>query len=1317
MPPEQLSDDNIQNFMFFFNAVKEPICVTDLQGNIIKSNNSWNHTFCPTGDQDLNNLTSILHPDDRQTLVNSLLDLTEKKNIKIECLSYLKNCKYQPFEWQLNSKNEFAYIIAFEKTVSSFNSKEFIAQRIIRKEGSFAIRLTLKKNQGFDRFTDDLLSDNIKNIIKGLKINAGYLYILDEETNVFSLLEFSVYAESQEVVHNVINHFDHNFTGILGETIRSGKSIIVNEVQDAFISVLLNENIENQLFNFITVPVFKDETVAALFVFINKKRWFTETDLAYIIENLGNACEVIEHKFIHEELVKMQNRFQRAEIQTNIGYWEYNLVTRNGWLSSQMYKLLGFDPGKGVPTIEEFLEHIYPEDRPAVSELLNHLPTGQDLNTPEFRSNPQYAPFRYFSTFCETEKDWSDRPKVIFGTIQDITKRKLAQLSLKSSEARALALLNAIPDMIFRLREDGVFIDYIADEKNLLVEPEHFLGKNFVEIFPSDLAEIIKSNLDKTIKTKELQCFEYEIKNTSLGEREYEARMVSSGSDEIIAIIRDITERKKIERELKEKEESLSMTLQSIGDGVIVVDLKARVIKMNTVAEEITGWTLNEAYFKPLDKVFPLIDGLTLNSIPSPVNEVFEKNQIVGLVNDTILISKSGREYHITDSAAPIHDKNGNILGTILVFSDITEKYNIEKKIRERERQLSTIISFLPGMVYRCECDHFWTMEYVSKASLALTGYTPEELVNNKMVSFEDLIDPEYRESIRGTWYEILEQKKVFVFEYTIKTKDGIKKWVLEKAHGIYSESDELLTIEGIIEDITDRKSNELNIEESRSRYQELFLNNPIPMWIFNADNYAFIEVNDAAVKKYGYSREEFAGMTTKDIRPPEDVPLMIEFLKQNDFSFRTNRNLRHRKKDGTIFPVEIASHLLPEANGVRMRLVIASDITDRIKEEDQLLEAKLKAEENDRLKTAFLANMSHEIRTPMSGILGFAELLKDTNLDLDIQKEYISVIEQSGQRMLNIINDIIDISKIEAGKMVLKLEDVDINGLMFHLYTFFKPEAEKKGLKLSFVKKLADEESIVTTDRTKLSQIISNLLKNAIKFTYEGEIVYGCERIDGNLKFFIKDTGVGVPEDQRDKIFNRFVQSSKTIALNQEGAGLGLAIAKSFVNLLGGNIWIKPNNGKGSVFYFEIPFKKQSVSNHTAENNLLLGNNLDKRRFLIVDDDENSQLLLKRLFEKFKVNLLFTENGHDAVEIIKSEVPIDLIIMDIKMPVMDGLEATRQIKKINNKVPVIALTAYALTGDDVLALNVGCNDYLTKPVNKEALFQAINNQLKKHSV
>lgn len=388
---------------------------------------------------------------------------------------------------------------------------------------------------------------------------------------------------------------------------------------------------------------------------------------------------------------------------------------------------------------------------------------------------------------------------------------------------------------------------------------------------------------------------------------------------------------------------------------------------------------------------------------------------------------------------------------------------------------------------------------------------------------------------------------------------------------------------------------------------------------------------------------------------------------------------------------------------------------TEKAKHAIELTEAKEKAEQSDLLKSAFLANMSHEIRTPMNGILGFADLLKEPVLSESKQQEYISIIKNSGLRMLNIINDIVSISKIEAGLMKLNNHQTNINKQLDFIHKFFKPQTDSKEISLVVDGKLSGDAAFIKSDSEKIYSVLTNLVKNAIKHTDKGTITLGCVPKIKNeksvLEFYVKDTGKGIPKNQQKAIFERFIQANVINKIAVEGAGLGLSISKAYVELLGGKIWLESQEGKGSTFYFTIPYDVEQREKSTVKT-IDLVEKVDRYsdsqefrlKILIAEDDKISSMLITALVKKYSVSILKARNGLEAVDLCKNNPDLDLILMDIQMPKLNGFQATRQIRKINKEVIIIAQTASVLSDDKKKIIEEGCNDYLSKPINKDRL-------------
>ncbi len=375
----------------------------------------------------------------------------------------------------------------------------------------------------------------------------------------------------------------------------------------------------------------------------------------------------------------------------------------------------------------------------------------------------------------------------------------------------------------------------------------------------------------------------------------------------------------------------------------------------------------------------------------------------------------------------------------------------------------------------------------------------------------------------------------------------------------------------------------------------------------------------------------------------------------------------------------------------------------------EDLYKAKEKAEESDKLKSVFLANLSHEIRTPMNGILGFADLLKEKDLSQEKQQAYLAVIEQSGMRMLNLIGDLVNISKIEAGQVEVVNENTDIDLLLEKIETFFIPQAYSKGILLNNENKRIPGNCQIISDTVKLEEIFTNLINNALKYTSYGEISFGYKIQEKEIQFWVRDTGRGIPEDMHELIFERFRQANNAHLNCEEGTGLGLSICKAYIELLGGKIWVESELKKGSTFYFTLPYIEAEIDKEKRKQNELLKEIAHDLTVLIAEDNETSFLYLNEILKNSHVNIIRANNGVEVLDYLNKIPDIKLILMDLKMPILNGIEATREIRKTNHNIPIIAQTAYASPMDEEKAMSAGCTDFISKPINKDELFEKIN--------
>jgi PAS domain S-box-containing protein len=789
----------------------------------------------------------------------------------------------------------------------------------------------------------------------------------------------------------------------------------------------------------------------------------------------------------------------------------------------------------------------------------------------------------------------------------------------------------------------------------------------------------------------------------------------------------DLTERKRAEANMLENDKLYETFMNSTTDLAYLKNEKLQYLMTNRQQQE---------FFNKSDAE---ISGKTDFELMTPDNAVnCRKSDLTVLETLQMIISTEVYGDKIYETRKfPVRLKEGKT-GVGAFIRDVTEQINSRHELQK----LSQVVEQSPASIIVTDTDGF--IEYVNPATCHISGYSSEELLGEKpgILSSGEMKEEEHKEM-----WDALKAGNEWKGEFQNRKKNGELYIDRASISPLKNQKNEITHYLSIQEDVTERKQNELiqrvlfNISKQAFETNDIqhlldIVRNELSVLIDTSNFYVAFYDEDTGMLTSAYVDDERDTITTWPAEKSLTGYVIRHnkslLLKHNDFlKFIETGEVELVGADSEIWlgvPLTVngkpygafvvQDYQNPNAyseNEMKMLEFIASQVSLSIQRQKSIIEiqhALDKAESSNRLKTAFINNISHEIRTPLNGILGFSEMINTQNSTPEDNELFYTVIKKSSKRLLNTVNGYMDIAMLVSGTMELRRHSSNLEKLCEEIYNDFIEVCTFKGLELKFHKTNTNNTLILNTDFEKLRKILTHLIDNAIKFTPKGSILFGYTLNDKDIEFYISDTGSGIKKDALNIIFEAFMQADVSSTRGYEGSGLGLSIAYGMVKLLGGNLWVDTEKDKGSTFYFNLPL---------AENQILTPQKISEKArkevsakplILVAEDDDSNYKYIEIVLQYASYHVKRAQDGFEAVDYCRKHPDVSLVLMDIKMPSMDGFEATRQIRSFSPQLPIIALSAHVTTEDENAAFAAGCTDYVTKPVSKSRLLEIIDNFL-----
>lgn len=1043
-----------------------------------------------------------------------------------------------------------------------------------------------------------------------------------------------------------------------------------------------------------------------------------------IIGSSLSLLDITEHKKLEIELLHSKLHYELIINNIHDIVALLNKEAKYAFVNKRFTEVMGYTSDEVIG--KSPIDFIHPDELEDIIERIKAIRRGDNLNSVDIHQyRHKEGHYLTLENNATTFKNaYGEKATAIIA--RDITDELKVRKAIYQSEAEMRLLMDGIPIMIAHI-DTNLDIKFAnrAFCKFFLNSDEYKYILKLSRLLKPDYYELVSNSLDQAF-AGETQVIEGNTTDINGEFATLNAILVPHwNSKSLYFIANNITVQLKNEAAYKYQTEFNYAMLQTVGAMIIGLDNHGKIMLFNAAAEEVTGYksefVLNRFYFDFF------VNENEIELFANNLNLINERR--LPLKFNDYIITKSGDKRQIEWSNTLMQNDESEGYYIICTGLDITEMKKAEQTVQNITLGVTEFIGdeFFQSLVLKInevlESDYVLIGEIIDSKLIRSLSYCDRTTI---LPNFEyNLSGTPTKRAIDNGIYSYSEQVRLIFPEDEILNQLQIEGYVCIPLYSSYKEpigvmialfKNKILkpmVVENIMRIFAVRTVAEierLNAEEELLYKEESFRaiaeNSPDIIMRFNRE-LQFIYASSGIYELTGVDSDDISGRSIDEMYFSDELK---KIWKDDIIKVFSDALIVER-----IFSIEIDGinafydwRLIPEYNAnndIITVLALARDFTKQKLDEQEIIEAKEKAEESDKLKSAFLANMSHELRTPLNAIIGFSNLLKYPDLDEEEKVEYINIISDRGNDLLKLLSDIIDLSKIESGNVSFSPSQFALNDFLYVAYEEYTKLAEKKYHKV-IQHKLSipdvNQELWVNTDKLKLRQIINNLYENSMKFTNEGFVQFGYTIVPSGIEIFVKDSGIGIPKDKINIIFDRFRQADDSHNKLFGGAGLGLSIATKLIQMFKGQIRVESEVNIGTTFYVTLPMEYE-IHIDTGRNNYLANIdsdiNLQDKKILVAEDDSSNYLLIEKYLTHYGANVVRADNGVSCLNIMVNDSEIKAIFMDIRMPQMNGYETAKEIRLINSHIPIIACTSYAYIEDKQLAIEAGCDEYLTKPI------------------